>query len=151
VRSLTPDGAGRVLEIAEGDATDFVILGQPGRLTSGQRFTTDFAWTWARLAPDGRLKELILVGGGTRFEYAGREVLASPRPLKYAAARAADGELRFEAEEEGGAERAAGGAESIIDGEAFGLRDKLSKDGRGAVAADAAGRSGRPPQSRQAR
>ncbi|HEV3467917.1 MAG TPA: alginate lyase family protein [Pyrinomonadaceae bacterium] len=141
VLSLAPGAAAHFLEVADGDTRDFLILSPPGRLVSEQRFTTDFEWTWARLSAEGDLRELILVGGGRRFAYGAHEVLSSPRPLRYAAARAAGGELIFEAEPEGG-ESPAG---LVIDGGAFGLRDKLSKEGRGA-ARDAA--TVEPPHSR---
>ena len=131
VLSLTAGGAAHFLEIADGEARDFVILGRPGRLVAEQRFTTDFAWTWARVAPGGELRELILIGGGSRFAYGAHEVLNSPRPLRYAAAQVVGGELRFEAEPEGAENR--GGADLVIDGGAFGLRDKLSKEGFGAA------------------
>jgi hypothetical protein len=99
VLSLLPGGAAHFLEVADGDTRDFLIIGRAGQTVSEQRFTTDFAWTWARLAPDGRLAEVVLAGGGTRFEYGGRELLASPRPLRYAFARAVAGRLEFESEE----------------------------------------------------
>ena len=147
-----PGGAEHFLEVADGDVRDFLILGRPGRTVSERRFTTDFAWTWARLAPGGELREVVLIGGGSLFRYGEHEVLAAPRPLRFAAARVVGGELEFEAEAAGEAGAGAGSPpcepDLVIDGEAFGLRDKLSKEGRGAAAAGPAGRRGPTPQSR---
>jgi len=119
VLGLMPGGAAHFLEVDGGDgARDFLIVGRPGAVVSEQRFTTDFAWTWARTGEGGRLLEVVLVGGGRRFEYGGREVLSAPAPLSYAAARVAEGGLEFESGPE---------ADLVFDGEAFGLRDNLSK------------------------
>ncbi|HWS53605.1 MAG TPA: alginate lyase family protein, partial [Pyrinomonadaceae bacterium] len=137
VLALMPGAAAHFLEVAGADHRDFLILGRAGRLVSEQRFVTDFAWTWARVAPGGELSEFVLVGGGRRFAYGASEVLSSPRPLAYAAARVSGGEVKFEAEAEGGAGVA---PDSVIDGEAFGLRDKLSKEGSGAAAGGATAR-----------
>lgn len=132
VLHLMPGGAEAFLEVADGDVRDFLILGRAGRTVSEQRFTTDFEWTWARVGPEGRLREVILLGGGRSFRYGGEEVLKAPRPLRYAAARVSGGELLFEAEEAGGELPLIG--DLVIDGGAFGLRDKLSKEGRGVAA-----------------
>ncbi len=137
VLSLMPGRASHFLEIVDAGVRDFVILNRPGNLVSEQRFTTDFAWTWVRLAEDDALQELILIGGGTRFDYEGRRVLSAPAALRFASARVVEGELHFESEaSEGGAKSTNLPANSdvfMIDGRAFGLHDKLSKEGRGPV------------------
>ena len=149
VLGLMPGAAAHFLEVEGGEARDFVIVGRPGALVSEQRFTTDFAWTWARVGADGRLLEVVLVGGGRRFEYAGREVLSAAAPLKYAAAWAAGGGvLEFESEPggAGGVNPAAAGADLVFDGGAFGPRDNLSKAGRDAAAGGASGRPAHTPR-----
>jgi hypothetical protein len=126
VPRLLPGGGASFLEIDNGDERDFLILGQPGRAISERQFTTDFSLTWARVSLDGRLRELIAVGGGHRFAYAGQEVFNSPVPLRYAAAHVNDGRLLFEAEPEEGP----GGGDVLVgDGGAFGLCANLSKGG----------------------
>ncbi|HEX8292555.1 MAG TPA: alginate lyase family protein [Pyrinomonadaceae bacterium] len=138
VADLTHDGgAAHFLEVARGGARDLLVVGRAGRAVSAGQLATDFAWAWVRLAPDGRPAEAVLVGGGTRFQFGGRELLASPRPLRCAVARAVAGRLEFESEPEGFDEKDAaatpGGDSVIVDG-ALERRDKLSKEGRGAAA-----------------
>ena len=138
VLSLTHDGGGaHFLEVEADGARDLLVVGRAGQTVSAGQLTTDFAWTWARLAADGRLAEAVLVGGGTRFHFGGRELLASPRRLRCAVARTVAGRLEFESEPEGldekGDAAAAGGDSVIVDG-ALKRRDKLSKEGRGAAA-----------------
>jgi hypothetical protein len=138
VAELTHDGgAAHFLEVADGGARDLLVVGRAGRAVSAGQLATDFAWTWARLAADGSLAEAVLVGGGTRFSYGGRELLASTRRLRYAVARTVAGRLEFESEPEGFDEKDAvetsGGDSVIVDG-ALKRRDKLSKEERGAAA-----------------
>ncbi|HEX8336794.1 MAG TPA: alginate lyase family protein, partial [Pyrinomonadaceae bacterium] len=135
VTSTKGVGAAHSLEVVAEGARDVLVIGRAGRTVSAGQLTTDFAWAWARLGPDGRVAEAVLVGGGTRFRFGGRELLASPRPLRYAVARTVAGRLEFESEPEGsgGSGAAAGGDSVIVDG-ALKRRDKLSKEGRGADA-----------------
>jgi heparinase II/III-like protein len=136
VLSLTQEGAAHFLEVARGDARDLLVIGRAGRTVSAEQLTTDFAWTWVRLASDGRVAEAVLVGGGTRFQFGGRELLASPRPLRFAVARTVAGRLEFESEPEGseGSKVATFGGDSVIVDGAFDRRDKLSKEVPGAAA-----------------
>lgn len=131
VSSMKGGGSAHFLEVSNGEARDFLVVGRAGQHVSAGQFTTDFAWTWARLTPDARLSEVVLVGGGTRFGYEGRELLTSPRRLRSAVARAVAGRLEFESEPEGFDER--GGDSVNVDG-ALKRRDKLSKEGRGRAA-----------------
>ena len=137
VLSTEQTGAAHFLEVETEGARDLLAVGRAGMTVASEQFTTDFAWTWVRLAPDGRLAEVVLVGGGTRFAYGGRELLASKRRLRYAVARAADGRLEFESEPEGFDGRAAVGTpngDSVGVGGALKRRDKLSKEVRGVAA-----------------
>ncbi|HEX8148901.1 MAG TPA: alginate lyase family protein [Pyrinomonadaceae bacterium] len=128
-------GAAHFLEVSAGGARDLLVIGRAGRAASAGQLTTDFAWTWARLAPDGGVAEAVLVGGGTRFTYGGRELLSSPRRLRCAVGRAVAGRLDFESEPEGSGGRAAGSnGDSVIVDDALKRRDKLSKEGRGPTA-----------------
>lgn len=135
VSSMTHDAAAHFLEVEADGARDFLVIGRAGQTVSAGRFTTDFAWTWARLAPDGRLAEVVLVGGGTRFTYDGRELLFSKRPLRSAVAREVAGRLEFRSEPDGveGSDAASNGDSVNVDG-ALKRRDKLLKEGRGAAA-----------------
>jgi hypothetical protein len=135
VLNPTHAAAAHFLEVADDEARDFLVIGRAGRAVSAGQFTTDFAWTWARLAPDGRLAEAVLVGGGTRFQFGGRVLLSSPRRLRCAVARMVAGRLEFESEPDGFDETdtASGGDSVNVDG-ALKRRDKLSKEGRGAAA-----------------
>jgi hypothetical protein len=150
VSELTAGGAAHFLEVEveAGGARDLLVIGRAGCGVSAEQLTTDFAWTWVRLAPDGRVSEVILVGGGTRFSHGGRGLLASPRPLRYAFAREVAGRLEFESEpEDFDEERAAaipGGDSVNVDG-ALKRRDKLSKEVRGAAARETV----ETPHSRQ--
>ena len=119
VASLEPGGAPHFLEIAGRDVQDYLLLGRAGELVAEQRFVTDFAWTWARAAPDGTLREVILIGGGRRFAYAGCEVLVAPNALRYASVRLLEGELHLEAAAADGDTHV---GELIVDGVAFGLQ-----------------------------
>ncbi|MFL6256897.1 MAG: alginate lyase family protein [Pyrinomonadaceae bacterium] len=137
VSSLTQEGAAHFLEVADGDARDLIVVGRAGQTVSAEQLTTDFAWTWVRLAAGGRVAEAVLVGGGTRFHFGGRELLTSTRRLRCAVAREVEGRLEFELEPEGSVEKtaaAASGGDSVIVDEALKRRDKLSKEGRGAAA-----------------
>jgi hypothetical protein len=135
VLSMKHEEVGHFLEVEADGLRDFLIIGQAGQMVSVGQFTTDFAWTWARLAPDDQLAEVVLVGGGTRFTYGGRELLSSPRRLRYAVARTVAGRLEFASEPEGveGLSAASNGDSVNVDG-ALKQRDKLSKEGRGAAA-----------------
>lgn len=135
VSSLTQEGAAHFLEVEAGGARDLLVIGRAGQTVNVGQLTTDFAWTWVRLAPDGRVAEAVLVGGGTRLNYEGRELLASPQRLRCAVARTVAGRLEFETEPEGfdGKGAALGGDSVIVDG-ALKRRDKLSKEGRGPAA-----------------
>ncbi len=137
VSELTVEGAAHFLEVEAGGARDLLIIGRAGRVVSAARLRTDFAWTWVRLASDGRVAEAVLVGGGTHFQFGGQELLASPRRLRCAVARAVAGRLEFESEPEGLDEKdAAGtsGGDPATIGGALERRDKLSKARRGAAA-----------------
>ena len=138
VSSLKQEGAAHFLEIHADGARDLLIVGRAGRAISARQFVTDFAWTWARLAPDGRLAEVVLVGGGTRLQFEGRELLSSPRRLRCAVGRAVAGRLEFEPEGSGGKAAAPNGGQVNVDG-ALKRRDKLSKEGRGRTAREASG------------
>jgi hypothetical protein len=139
VSRLTHDAAAHLLEVEVEGARDLLVIGRAGETISTEHLTTDFAWTWVRLSPDGRLREVVLVGGGTRFRFGGRELLASKRRLRCAVARTVGGRLEFESE--GSDENAAAGTPSghsvNVDG-ALKRRDKLSKEVRGAAARETA-------------
>ncbi|HEX8116201.1 MAG TPA: hypothetical protein VF521_02945, partial [Pyrinomonadaceae bacterium] len=131
VLNLEQEGVAHFLEVVTNEVRDFLIVGRAGQHVAAGRFTTDFAWTWARLTSDGVLKEVVLVGGGTRFGHDGRELLSSPRRLRFAVARADAGRLEFESEPGGFDEQ--NGDSVNVDG-ALKRRDKLSKEGRGRAA-----------------
>ncbi|HWS87152.1 MAG TPA: alginate lyase family protein [Pyrinomonadaceae bacterium] len=140
VSSLEQEGAAHFLEVEADGARDLLVVGRAGRVISARQFVTDFAWTWVRLGSDGRVSEAVLVGGGTRFTFGGRELLASGRRLRCAVGRAVEGRLEFQSEPEGFDERDAvgkNGDEVIVDG-ALKRRDKLSKEGRGPAARETA-------------
>jgi hypothetical protein len=137
VSSLTQEGAAHFLEVESDGARDLLVIGRAGRVISARQLTTDFAWTWVRLGQDGRVSAAVLVGGGTRFHFGRRELLASKRRLRCAVGRTVGGRLEFEAEGEGPEglderDAVAGNGDSVIVNSAL-RRDKLSQEGRGAA------------------
>ena len=86
---------GRAFEAQSEDGQDVLLIGE-GNLIETGRATSDFEWTWMRLAPGtGRLQEAILIGG-RRFYLDGQEVVNATERIHHLFLRRVGEELRVE-------------------------------------------------------
>jgi hypothetical protein len=86
---------GRLFEVRQNDLCDNLALGD-GKLIEGERFHSDFIWSWVRFTHDGARIEEVLLIGGRRFVLDGRVIFDSKRPVSYLLARRVEGELLLE-------------------------------------------------------
>ena len=94
VREHTATG-GRLFEVRQKDFCDNLALGD-GDLVEGERFHSDFVWSWVRFSnEDARVEEVLLIGG-SKFFLNGRAVFESKTRASYVLARRVEGELLLE-------------------------------------------------------
>ncbi|MDQ3258240.1 MAG: heparinase II/III family protein, partial [Acidobacteriota bacterium] len=78
---------GRAFAAFVKDGRDLVMVGSNGRRIDAAPFSSDFAWTWARMGRDELVpEELILIDGGY-CSLDRREVIKSGQPIGYLIAR----------------------------------------------------------------
>ncbi len=94
VREIEAAG-GRAFEILDEETRDVLLVGR-GRVVEAARLASDFELAWARFArPTGTLEELVLIGG-RRLSFDGREIVNNPKTLDGMAVRCAGHESRRE-------------------------------------------------------
>jgi hypothetical protein len=112
---------GRAFEISLVGVRDLVLLGDGRRVESG-RWASDFEWAWVRLTLDGSAPEELILLGGSRLEFVGREIFAAGGRVKYLVARRAGDQLIVETDAAGDfAVASLGARRAVVNGATFEL------------------------------
>ncbi|MDT5296467.1 MAG: hypothetical protein QOJ76_3347, partial [Acidobacteriota bacterium] len=88
VAATAEDAAATAGEVATmaGGACDFVLLGDGARQVQTARFSSDFAWAWARCGVDGGEPDELVLIDGRSFGVGGRELLRAERRVGFVVA-----------------------------------------------------------------